>query len=364
MDQVINTARSTQSCSTSVLCESIGVYARDPPPIYYAFNREGIRSFLDFAGSVANYLFLAMLKIPDNQVAGHQAGNGKLGPLVDGLGRFYKPLQSDERGTNEEAFYSSLSSNTRIPGHICRFFPVFHGTQLLEASDGSGLFPHLVLQDLVSSRLNPSIMDIKIGARTWPAQASEDYIAKCLERDRETTSVSLGFLITGFQMYGSKESGFWKPHKKFFHGFSTDDVRLVLRKFVSSNASGDFDVDPDCAFASIVYGGSNGILAQLLDLKAWFEDQTLFHFYSCSVLLIYEKELALDGSSSGAEVKLVDFAHVVDGKGVIDHNFLGGLCSLIKFISEILTTPDKCQTEVRIQDSENNPFSSGNGADG
>jgi 1D-myo-inositol-tetrakisphosphate 5-kinase/inositol-polyphosphate multikinase len=292
-----------------------------------------------------------MLKIPDHQVAGHQAGGGKLGPLVDDSGRFYKPLQSDERGTNEAAFYTSFSSTTRIPDHIRKFFPVFHGTQLLQASDGSGLLPHLVLQDVVSNRLNPSIMDLKIGTMTWPPQASEDYIAKCLKKDRETTSVSLGFRITGFQVYGSKESGFWKPHKKFVQGFSTDDVKLVLRKFASSNASGDSDLDPDCAFASVVYGGSNGILAQLLELKAWFEDQTIFHFYSCSVLLIYEKELALKGSSTGAEIKLVDFAHVVEGKGVIDHNFLGGLCSLIKFISEILTTPCKCQTEVRTQDS-------------
>ncbi|KAH7858393.1 hypothetical protein Vadar_023312 [Vaccinium darrowii] len=268
MDQAI-IARSTQSCSTSVLCDSRSVFA------------QGIPSH----------------------------SRRKSGVLYR---RFYKPLQSDERGTNEAAFYTSFSSTTRIPDHIRKFFPVFHGTQLLQASDGSGLLPHLVLQDVVSNRLNPSIMDLKIGAMTWPPQASEDYIAKCLKKDRETTSVSLGFRITGFQMYGSKESGFWKPHKKLVQGFSTDDVKLVLRKFASSNASGDPDLDPDCAFASVVYGGSNGILAQLLELKAWFEDQTIFHFYSCSVLLIYEKELALKGSSTGAEIKLVDFAHVVE----------------------------------------------------
>ena len=40
-------------------------------------------------------------------------------------------------------------------------------------------------------------------------------------------------------------------------------------------------------------------------------------------------------------VKLVDFAHVAEGNGVIDHNFLGGLCSLIKFISDIVVeTPE------------------------
>jgi hypothetical protein len=63
--------------------------------------------------------------------------------------------------------------------------------------------------------------------------------------------------------------------------------------------------------------------------------ETIFHFSSCSVLLVNDKESVSKGRSSSAEVKLVDFAHVVEGKGIIDHNFLGGLCSFIKFISEI-----------------------------
>ena len=108
-----------------------------------------------------------MLKVPNHQVAGHQAGDGKLGPLVDDSGNFYKPLQSDDRGSKEVFFYTSFSSNTNIPNHIRRFFPTFHGTQLIEASNGSGKQPHLVLQDIFSGRLNPSIIDIKIGSRTW-----------------------------------------------------------------------------------------------------------------------------------------------------------------------------------------------------
>ncbi|CAL5375448.1 unnamed protein product [Camellia sinensis] len=299
---------------------------------------------------------LDMLKVPAHQVAGHQAGDGKLGPLVDDSGLFYKPLQSGERGSAEVTFYKSFSSNTRIPENIRRFFPVFHGTRVLEASDGSGLCPHLVLQDIVSGHLNPSVMDIKMGANTWPPQSPEDYIAKCLKKDRETASIQLGFRISGFQIYGSKESEFWKPDKQFFKSLSAQDVRLVLNKYVSSNASPDLGLNPNCAFASVVYGGSTGILAQLQQLKAWFEDQTIYHFYSCSVLMVYGQ------GGSGAEVKLVDFAHVVDGEGVIDHNFLGGLCSLIKFISDILTTPpDEYSTKACLQDSQNNQSFCDNG---
>ncbi|KAK4847173.1 hypothetical protein QYF36_026597 [Acer negundo] len=302
-----------------------------------------------------------MLKVPDHQVAGHTARHGKLGPLIDDSGRFYKPLQDDERGSKELAFYTSFSSNTRIPDHIHRFFPVFYGTQLLEASDGSGFRPHLVLQDLVSDRVNPSIIDIKIGSRTWYPQASEDYVHRCLKKDKATSSLLLGFRISGLRIYGNSESGFWKPEKKHVQGFTPEDVRLVLRKFVSSNSPTDSNSVPDCCFAPSVYGGSAGILAQLLELKAWFEDQTIYHFNSCSVLMLYEKESVMEGRSSSAEVKLIDFAHTLEGRGVIDHNFLGGLCSFIKFVSEILTSPDENSTEACSPDSEKKCISTENG---
>ncbi|KAJ4728921.1 Inositol polyphosphate multikinase [Melia azedarach] len=195
-------------------------------------------------------------------------------------------------------------------------------------------------------------MDIKIGSRTWYHEASDDYNERCLKKDRETTTSLLGFRISGLQIYENKESGFWKPERKRVLEYNVENVRLVLRKFVSSNSPTDSNAVPDCAFASTVYGGSTGILAQLLELKAWFEDQTLYHFNSSSVLMVYEKESVLTGRSSGAKIKLVDFAHVEEGRGVIDHNFLGGLCSLIKFVSEILTSPDENSNKGCLPDAE------------
>ncbi|GLT66382.1 hypothetical protein SLA2020_387490 [Shorea laevis] len=301
-----------------------------------------------------------MLKAPDHQVAGHRATDGKLGPLIDDSGRFYKPLQDGERGSREVAFYRDFSTNAEIPDYIGKFFPVFYGTVMAEASDGSGLSPHLVLQDLVSGRCNPSVMDIKIGSRTWYPEASEDYIEKCLKKDRKSTSVSLGFRVSGLQVFESEESGFWKPGKKQVSNFTPEDVRLVLRNFVSSNPSVN-SKSPNCSLVHSVYGGSSGILAQLLDLKAWFENQTIYHFHSCSVLMFYEKEKLLEGRASVVEIKLVDFAHVVEGKGVIDHNFLGGLCSLIKFMSDILDGSDESLAKACNLEPEKKLISTDNG---
>lgn len=287
-----------------------------------------------------------MLKVPEHQVAGHIASHGKLGPLVDDEGRFFKPLQGDSRGQQEAKFYESFSSNNKVPDHIHRYFPVCHGTQLVEASDGSGKLPHLVLDDVVSGYSTPSVMDVKIGSRTWYPDVSEEYFQKCIKKDRQTTTVSLGFRVSGYKIFDHQESRFWRAEKKLVLRYNVDGARLALRKFVSSNSPADSSSIPNCAFASEVYGGSNGILAQLLELKAWFETQTLYHFHSCSILMIYENESILmkggdDAQAPRAQIKLVDFAHVLEGNGVIDHNFLGGLCSFIKFIKDILQSIDE-----------------------
>ncbi|XP_071733402.1 inositol polyphosphate multikinase alpha-like [Rutidosis leptorrhynchoides] len=275
-----------------------------------------------------------MLKIPSHQVAGHHASNGTRGPLIDDAGHFYKPLQGDDRGSDEVTFYQQFASNTNIPDNIRKFFPIFYGTKVMKASDGSE-HPHIVLQDLVSSCTNPTIMDIKIGARTWGPDASDDYITKCLKRDLETTSARLGFRISGLQVYINEEAGFYKPQRDLVLKSSVDHVKMLFRRFVSFDPRVDGS-GLDRGLALDVYGGDNGILAQLLELKAWFEDQSVYHFCACSILFVFEKGLALKGASSNAQVKLIDFAHVSEGGGVIDHNFLGGLCSLINFISEVL----------------------------
>ena len=254
-----------------------------------------------------------MFKVPDHQVAGHQAREGQLGPLIDDSGRFYKPLQNNGRGSKELAFYRNFFSDPRIPPKIQTFFPEFFGIKTLEASDGSGLCDHIILEDLTCNLTNPSIADIKIGSRTWYPHASDQYIAKCIKKDRELTSLVLGFRISGLQILEvGEELEFWRPRKEEIQGFSAEDVRRVLRRFVSL----DFDF-------------VEWVLKELKELKKWFEEQTIFHFYSASVLLMKG-----NGNERG-KVKLVDFAHVFDGNGVIDHNFLGGLCSMIKFLKEI-----------------------------
>jgi len=206
-------------------------------------------------------------------------------------------------------------------------------------------FPSILFLPLSAFNLHtlqPKQKLICMGSRTWYPGASEEYIKKCLSKDRETSSSLLGFRISGMQVYESPEKPTWKADKNWCKMLTNKGVRVALKRFVSLNPSSE--TDPDGLLAPYIYGAPGCILSQLLEMKAWFEEQTLYHFYSASLLLIYEGDPTSSNESfhssgftkRGISVKLIDYAHVLDGENIIDHNFLGGLCSLINVIAQIV----------------------------
>jgi 1D-myo-inositol-tetrakisphosphate 5-kinase/inositol-polyphosphate multikinase len=81
--------------------------------------------------------------------------------------------------------------------------------------------------------------------------------------------------------------------------------------------------------ATAIYGGQQGILAQLQRLDSAFQRQQRWHLYSASVLLVYEGDAAA-GAQLGVRAWLVDFAHAFDvgsSRGP-DRNFVQGLTGL------------------------------------
>lgn len=87
---------------------------------------------------------------------------GRVGSLVDGSGLFFKPLQGDERGEREVAFYERFWQDESVPAGIKHFFPKFYGVKELEADGPVGKLKHAALEDLTHAYKNPSIVDIKV----------------------------------------------------------------------------------------------------------------------------------------------------------------------------------------------------------
>ncbi|KAI5059932.1 hypothetical protein GOP47_0024352 [Adiantum capillus-veneris] len=196
---------------------------------------------------------------------------------------------------------------------------------------------HLCEQDLTQQFQRPCVIDLKMGVHTWYPGASEQYIAKCKEKDAESTSKDLGFRVSGLQAFDTNSGNSWKPGRIWCKTLDANATKLLLKQFVSSNPTDD--MSPDCTYASAVYAGEDGIIKQLSELRSWFAVQTSYHFFSSSILLMYESNgLTQDGpaqESMHGTVKLVDFAHVLMDQEAADENFLQGLDSLIAILCEI-----------------------------
>ncbi|KAH7298676.1 hypothetical protein KP509_25G053800 [Ceratopteris richardii] len=276
-----------------------------------------------------------ILRPAAHQVAGHEAGVGKVGPLVDGAGKFYKPLQDVERGEREKKFYEDLFANNDVPSNVKLFFPSYYGTRQLQGFNGAGFIEHIVLEDITCQYQRPCVIDLKMGLRTWYPGASEKYVAKCLEKDAESTSSDLGFRVSGLQVFDAGSGKTWKPGRLWCKMLNVDTTKILLKRFVSSNPTDD--ENPDGAYASAVYGGREGIINQLYELRSWLSVQTSYHFFASSILLMYDAESVARCSpvNTCASVKLVDFAHVLTNQEAVDENYLQGLNSLIDILREI-----------------------------
>ncbi|KAK9811655.1 hypothetical protein WJX72_007711 [[Myrmecia] bisecta] len=301
-----------------------------------------------------------------HQVAGHLFEEGKAGSLVDDRGHFYKPLQMGPRGDREREFYEHIMSAVRneqdelmdteashsgnlsddgseasVSGRtseddeehrqqhlpfsvrnavLLRSIPRFYRTVEL---DGRKL---LELEDVARRYRHPSIIDIKVGFRTWYPTADTRYIEKCKVKDHMTTQAALGFKICGMQVYRSCQRAYWRASKRWCKQLPQEAVNKALVRFANNEAG----LRPED-----VYGGERGAIAQLRQLEAWFQKQREMCFYSSSVLVIYEGD-AETAEEANVTIRLVDFAHTFAAEGHKDSNFIAGTRALIKALTGVM----------------------------
>mmetsp|Transcript_14695 Transcript_14695/g.44358 ORF Transcript_14695/g.44358 Transcript_14695/m.44358 type:complete len:789 (+) Transcript_14695:333-2699(+) len=203
---------------------------------------------------------------------------------------------------------------------MLRCIPRYYGT----VCSGDDLL--LELEDVAQSYKRPSIIDIKVGFKTWYPGAEERYIAKCQAKDAATTQSKLGFKICGMQVFRHLQRGFWRASKRWCKGMSEDAVTKALLRF-ANNEAGLTPKD--------IYGGPQGAIAQLAGLTAWFAQQTEFCFYSSSVLIIYEGA-ATRTEDAHVSIRLVDFAHTFPSGGKPDGNFTAGARALLGALSGVM----------------------------
>lgn len=138
----------------------------------------------------------------DHQVAGHtfQVGTDEIGMLksVDD-GSVLKPGGSPMCASREIKFYETLMTTTDpniLP--LKDFTSEYRGTQTLNV--GTKTIKFIRLRDLTYSMLEPCVIDLKMGTRTWDPMATQE--KKMAEDSKyKDCKETVGFCIPGFQTF-------------------------------------------------------------------------------------------------------------------------------------------------------------------
>ena len=81
--------------------------------------------------------------------------------------------------------------------------------------------------------------------------------------------------------------------KTFGHGLDATSVHTVLENYLGDRTDGTVSL-------------ARSFLKKLQDLETFFESQTAFHNFGCSMLFLYDL-----GEPASAQVRLIDFVHLI-----------------------------------------------------
>lgn len=171
-------------------------------------------------------------KVPDgfslmeHQVAGHtfQVGSDEIGMLksVDD-GSVLKPGGKPMCCAREIKFYEQLLTTTDLAILPLREFTAeYRGTQTLNV--GSKTVNFIKLRDLTYGMLEPCVMDIKIGRRTWDPLTTE-HKRKMEESKYVECKTTVGFCIPGFQTYHIASGNYKKFGKEYGKKLNENTVK-------------------------------------------------------------------------------------------------------------------------------------------
>ncbi|XP_049876123.1 inositol polyphosphate multikinase [Pectinophora gossypiella] len=208
------------------------------------------------------------------QVAGHMStqNNKYLGVLQCNNGTILKPIIKESQ-KREIDFYTRLStSNLPDLVELRQYTPTYYGCRRFTYNGHEQ--EYIVLENLCDRMLEPCIMDVKIGKRTWDPLATEEKILSEQNKYRECKQ-QLGFCIPGYQVHslpGGKLLRFGKDHGKRLHGHM---VVAAIRKFLNGTTF---------LCRSLVLA----LLSRLWKIQRWAARQRSLKLYSASLLLVYD----------------------------------------------------------------------------
>jgi len=313
----------------------------------------------------------ASLAIPlvrqfSKQIAGHamEKGSSKPGMMKHADGSLLKPILPPPRGQRELNFYMEAfdQNGDELFAILKPLLPEFRGVFSIEEKEKE----YLKLEDLTENFKHPCILDIKMGAKTYDPDASEQKIRREQQKYRHTKA--FGFCIPGMRVFHLPTQQYICKGKEYGKHLNELTIKDAFRLYLNSGSGSS---------AAVI----RSFLARLQKVRHWFLTQSKYAFYASSLLLIYDADvlhevrrnadsnnlqvgsgetiqnpevaessvegkgtLRPDGISSSAgdssilqltDVRMIDFAHVFESTET-DDNYLQGLNCLIRLLEELL----------------------------
>lgn len=209
---------------------------------------------------------------------------------------------------SEIAFFEWLYSPNQtdsIINEIKKYAPKFYG---IEERNGER---YVSMENLLTGYENPNIMDCKLGKITWTSHHSEETKRNQEAKNKDTTTGSLGFRISGIVIkddHGKKVES-WAKNEGFF-GINEHNIHEQFLKIVTQNGHLNKDA-------------INLFITETQKLLDFFERQKVKHFVASSVFYVC-------GKNQKHQVRFIDFAHAIDANGKTDENVIDGLQNVIK----------------------------------
>ncbi|XP_071808545.1 uncharacterized protein [Asterias amurensis] len=210
-----------------------------------------------------------------HQVAGHMYGVGtsKAGLLQDGTGAVLKPAQNASRGKRERMFYHNVSrpdQPSQIYSSLRPFVPRFYGT-FMSPEDTSLVY--LKINDVTTRFRKPCIMDVKIGSKSYEDGVSLRKVE--LAKQKYPNLEKIGFQILGMRVYHPATDEFECQDKFYGRSLHVDNAIEGFARYLNVVDGIRIDVIPE-------------FLKQLKQIQRWFMNQKQLHFFSSSLLFVYE----------------------------------------------------------------------------
>lgn len=267
-----------------------------------------------------------------HQVAGHFFGKGrtKLGFLQTNDGYVLKPAQAPPRGEREHNFYkrifslndTELNDDEKELRHLLpNYRGAFYHNEIV----------YIKMDDLAWGIKYPAVIDFKIGRRTYDPEATIEKIER--QKLKYPPVERIGFQLLGMRVFDQENRTFSHFDKRFGRKLSEDDIIHGLALYYQFHGSARIKA-------------INHTIKELENIQIWFNKQKTYHFYSSSIIVVYDAEN--EEQNSSVRIKIADFAHVFPADNERDENYLYGLNNLVKHLKRLIE-PSYVFKDVRIQ---------------